>query len=180
MRAVDYGGINEREAAEVLARLALALEHEARWALRRQPPGLDVDDLKSLGRLAVLEALLTFEPGRGRHLDSWARQMIRWRLQGEVDRAHRGVPTVAMAPQDVDSFQATGSAPDARLDALEDRVAFASRWATLPPREQRAVTLRRDGAKLRTIGDDLAITPQGAGKVVRRAVSRLQDSEPAA
>ncbi len=161
MRAVnvDLGSIDDSTArrllddAHKLLRVALA-----KYSM------LDQDELLQVGRLAVLEAHLTFDGTRDCSWETWRKRVLGWRLAASARALSAPVeepveqPTNGMHDPEVHTF---------RLELLEV-------MQQLPPREATILTLRLEGQTFEQIGEAIGITRSRVQQCERHALVILR------
>lgn len=138
----------------------------AAWWARRRARGDDVlfQDYQSIARLAVFQALKTFNRSRG-NWSSWVTQYMKTYLQKETIRKHhtsevRGVE--ADFPDDVD-------AADLQLEREERDIEVRKAVANLPLKMREMVRARMLGESLPGIAARLEMSKQGAWNMEQRA-----------
>lgn len=155
---VDLAEINEVEATRLLQQMQPALRAIVRKHRRRYLSGLDLEDLYAIGRLAIMEALVTYQPLRGCALTSWAGRLAYWRIGEAVKQAAQ--------PQEVEleeSFDIATSVPSveslvaAREELRLTQVALCQ-TANLSVRRQEIVRLRANGQTLESIAKSLGVS----------------------
>ena len=103
----------------------------------------DFDDLVQAGRLGIMRAQATYNPGKGA-FSTWAVYYIRHEFQQilprmrpvslDVEVGEDGVPLVDLLP-------AKGEGPDKRMERQAVRETVRERVALLPEEQRKAVTL---------------------------------------
>lgn len=86
---VDLGGLDPKDVKQALELAKVPISAEIarlKHALRRCG-AIDEDDLRSVGQIAALEALKTWNESRGQTLRSWIGVTIRWRISEVVQDA---------------------------------------------------------------------------------------------
>jgi RNA polymerase sigma factor (sigma-70 family) len=171
---VDLSQVDRAKAHEALASMTGAIEKEIaryRWVRFR---GIDLDDLRVVAQLAVLEAVVTYSGARGRKWSSWAYQLIRWRLSEAVTAEMTHDALLATQPEDC------GSEPVAEDPTPEDHVLEAEgaqrvrrKIAYLTPRAGVALSCKLHGESLVQIGATVGIHYSLVSREIQAAVQTL-------
>lgn len=170
---LDLGGIGAELARRILAECAPAVDAEVRrlTPALRHTHGIDADDLRSLGQIAVLEAYLTHQEGRGRTLRSWAGQVVRWRLSEAIESSQ----AECVSDPEVDSDTAgPAEDPAESYDSIERVVWLEQTLGTLPPRHRTLIAQQLRGEAQRHLGATLGLGRTRVSKETQNAVAALR------
>lgn len=141
------------------------------FARKRARPGEPLDELISIGNLAVFDALRTFRPGKG-HFYGW----LCWWLDGRLRTRARGkafdIASLedASVPESID----TTPLPDDLLGLHDDTLALRRALARLPPNQRTVVRGYLEGLGFAEMAARLGCTRQHANFLFRQGVERLQ------
>lgn len=147
---VDLSHLTDREAREVLDEYAPIVHREAARVAWVPMSGLDVDDLKAIGRLAVLEAHETYRTDRGCSIKTWVQRIVRQRIRESAQRESRAVEPPRR------ETTTTGS-PEERYLAREACRTIEARITTLSPRQQTILACRLRGETYASIAASLGV-----------------------
>lgn len=162
---INYATLTEREARELLLEYDDDVRGAARAAAHRT--GVPVDDLLSAGRLAVLEAAVTFDAAKGGRARTWVKRIIRWRVSEQVDGVLRR-PTSVTNPAALPN----GSNPEDAVGLFQLRRAVDR----LTPRQQNIVHATFwEGETLREIAATLGISKSRVHTELKRALEILRE-----
>lgn len=121
------------------------------WAQRLSNPRTLPEDLRGVGRLAVFDALRTFQPGKG-HFLGWLTWWLKGRMRGALRTARRDVTReVELEWQDVDPAPLASEVLSDEATRQELRAAIRR----LPRYMREVLEGRLNGDTLQTIGDRL-------------------------
>lgn len=131
-------------------------------------PTIDLDDLRSLARIAVLEAVILYHPGRGAQFTTWAQKIIRWRLDEVCEResVHDPLPP--------DDQLHNGKTPHELLEELEARMWVETAIGRLPVRQRTIIAAKMGGESHRSIAPTLGIGRSMVSREARAAVCTLR------
>jgi RNA polymerase sigma factor (sigma-70 family) len=182
---VDLQGVSNAQARRALANMAGAVEKELKKVAWVRLRGIDLDDLRAIAQLAVLESVVTYNESRGRKWSSWAYQLIRWRLQEAVRlELEREAQEVPMSSSPGFALDAASPSPEATYLAREERAQVEKHLAQLPPRAGMALACKLQGESLAEIGASVGVhyslvcrEIQDAVRTVSEAVAR-EEVEP--
>lgn len=164
----DLSALNEAEAVEALRTHQTTIESEARYYARRsRDEAVDLEDLRAVAQVAVLEALVTFDASRTASEGTWVRLMIRWRLQ---DALRREQATEAVDAEALPN----GRTPGQIFEAMEARVWWEQEVGRLPPRDRVIVAATAQGETIRQIAHTLGLTASTACRARQRAYDTLR------
>lgn len=180
---LDLRSVTSTSARDLLSACEPAIEAEVgRWSgLLARGRGLDADDLRAVGRVAVLEASLTYQPDRGRTLRTWAGLVVHQRISEVAGAA------CALAEHEVPAADPDGllegdehvEADDVVDPQLEqdqrERLAWLARaLAKLPPRRRAILAAKLRGESQREVGRTLGISDARTSQEVDAAVAELR------
>lgn len=114
--------------------------------------GIEVDDLRSIAAMAVLEAHLTYAQGASASPKTWTRRVLRWRLDEAARRSERPETPTA----DMDAVL-NGRSPERAMLTAERMIWLQSAVSTLPPRRAAIVVATLHGEKPGEIAETLGI-----------------------
>jgi RNA polymerase sigma factor (sigma-70 family) len=156
---VDIGSIDDSTARQLLADASKLI----RITIAKHSM-LDQDELLQVGRLAVLEAHMTFDDSRECSRETWRKRVLGWRINESV-RA-MSVPI----EEHVDS--PTNGAHDPEMHTL--RLELLEIMQKLPPREATILTLRLEGQTFEQIGASIGLTRGRVQQCEKHALAILR------
>ncbi len=134
-------------------------------------------DARSVGRFAILEAVLTYRDDRTASLKTWVRSVVHWRIalmlekctrpEGEVLN-HTVAMTVFERQNDIDFEE-----QQLQRDLLR---VLANNFALLPHRSRVILLNRLSGVSSDETASELGITPQREQQIVAASRALLQDA----
>jgi RNA polymerase sigma factor (sigma-70 family) len=126
---------NAKRDALVTAYIEVVAE-EARKLLRRMPPSVDVDDLRSAGQLALLQAAESFDESKG-DFEQWARFKVRFAMLNSVRRGNWRELTAETLPEEDTHHAPQSHSPEAiYAEGREAPDLVARMLEILTPRER--------------------------------------------
>lgn len=136
--------------------------------------GIDLDDLRVVAQLAVLESVVTYSATRGRKWSSWAYQLIRWRLSEAVtaEMAHDALLVSHSDTHESEPISEIPTPEDVYL-AQEASQRVQRKLAYLPPRAGVALACKLHGESLVQIGETVGIHYSLVSREVQAAVQTL-------
>jgi len=161
----DLSAISEERAHELLTQFGPAVEAEVRaFTSVGARMGLEVSDLRQFARLAVLDAVLTYN-GRS-SLRYWVHKKIRWGLIREVERPEQLEPL----PEE----PLNGENPEELLERLELVGWVRGAVDGLEIRQRTILACRLQGETMREVAASLGISPTRVHQESTRAISSLR------
>lgn len=179
-RSFDH--LSEREAREALALYAVCVD--ATLALVGQQAeslhGLDYEDLRVAGRLAILEALGTYSEAAKCKVKTWVSRVVGWRIREVIRLASNDAEHYVG-----DALSWIGNAEDADaqgdefgelLENRSDAEWLRAELGRLPPRHEYIITQYLTGKTQNQIGAQLGISGARVRFVKAQALERLRRS----
>jgi RNA polymerase sigma factor (sigma-70 family) len=167
-RVVDLSG-SEPVATEFEAVVA----HEARRIRGyAQTVGLDDDDLRQVGQIAVLEALQSFHTGAASKR-TWVSRVVRWRLL-EAAKALNGAPAGTFVPEQGEEAPTTDPEVDAQVLRRERLAWLEHEIGRLTPRERTAVGCFLAGESQTEVARSLGISLSTLNAQLHEALRKLR------
>lgn len=165
---VDLSAIDQETAEELLSSYR-SIVNRAAFRLRRIPiPGIDREDLLAVGRIAVLEAYITWNRNGGSVFSTWVCQVVRWRMGEVVQKCARlNEETLTRDPAETNT-------PESRFLTAEDESWFETAVSELTPRQGAIIAARLDGETLAQIAATLGIHYSRVSRELQTAVYILQ------
>lgn len=146
------------------------------WATQKARSAADVDDLRSVGRLAVFDALRTYRPSRG-HFHGWLTWWLTGRMRNHQRTQRRDVAREqALEWQDIDP--SAGALEQLEAEATRQEVRRAIR--RLPARMRDVLERRMAGQSLQAIGDAQDRCRENIRQVESRALQLVREAMEAA
>ena len=124
---VDLGAVSERDARKALAAAAQTVRvelHAVRAAIAHLDC-IDMDDMRSIAQIAVIEAFATWLPDRGAQLATWTQRLVRWRLRETIQASQRHDHAIAV--EDIDQLGGSDVDQSGLSSASVAQVIFAAR-----------------------------------------------------
>lgn len=170
---VDLASVSNAQAKRALSDMAGAVEKELQKVAWVRLRGVDLDDLRAIAHLAVLEAVVTYNESRGRKWSSWAYQLIRWRLQ-EAVRVELAYETQEVAA--VNAPLDAAPSPEEVYLAREAHTRVGRHLARLPPRAGTALACKLQGESLAEIGASVGVHYSLVCREIQDAVRTVSDA----
>jgi len=141
------------------------------FARKRARPGEPLDELISIGNLAVFDALRTYRPGKGQFY-GW---LCCW-LDGRLRTRARGKAFDVASLEDVGVPEASDTTPlpDELLALHDDTLALRRALARLPSNQRTVVRGYLEGLGFAEMAARLGCTRQHASFLFRQGLERLQ------
>lgn len=168
----------------------------ARRRLRHLPPGMDIDEAVQVCRLAVMDAIRKYQPGKstfGAYASIWMRarltQAIEVEAAGVVPRvmdrttwklkaAGRAIPLdrgPSDEPAPIDALSDGAVPPDAQLAADQRRTLMRRAIGKLKnPRHRAVVWSRLEGRTLAEVGAELGVSRERVRQIEEEAHASLR------
>lgn len=131
-------------------------------------PSSEREDLRAVGRVAILEGYLWHEPHKGSNEATWIRKVIHWRIMESVERLPEDCGVTGRA--EVLDGKEIDHNPE--LGYLKHLVLAGLRH--LQPRQQTIVLALLEGETFDEISRSIGISPQATHKAYAKAVRELQ------
>ena len=174
MRAVravraDLSGVSDADARRVLALVEVTINAELARFTTIHLAGMDLDDLRQLARIAVLEAFATHQEARGARFKTWASRIVRWRICEAIQAAQPREEIRAELPEPpaLDGEEV--------LDIREKLHWLEEAFGRLTPREKLIIVKRLEGESWKTLSATISINISRAHQVRSNAVARLRE-----
>lgn len=164
---VDLSDIDQETAAELLASYTPIVKRAAFRLRRVAIPGIDREDLLAVGRIAVLEAYVTWNRRAGSVFSTWVCRVVRWRMGEVVQKCATQEETLVRDPAETNT-------PESRFLAAEDESWFETAVSELTPRQGAIVAARLDGETLAEIASTLGIHLSRVSRELQTAINALQ------
>ncbi len=148
---------------------ATTLLHRYEGLVRAQAgsyPNHDQDEIRNVGRLAVLEAHLCFDATRGTTQMQWVRHVVHAAMQRFAEQSDRLVPR--------GRFEVYGDTADEVHELDELRQKLFEHMYVLTPRQQIIVQGRLQGDSFSEIGAAIGVSVQRTHIEYRNAIDRLR------
>lgn len=167
-------GIDPAEVEPLLEECRLDIEAFVTKGLGLPLRALDSDDIRSLGRVAVLESMATFLPTRGCNPRSWAQQMIYWRISEAMQEAYEAYHTDSEFVEEV--CVSPKPSPEESAEHRSRRERLRIRITRLPRRQRRIVMRQLQGRTTREIATELNVSQPAVVKQLQHAVATLRET----
>ncbi len=146
----DLGSVSDADAACWIAEARPATEAEIRRLAWLCNAAVDEEDLRAVAHVAILEAHLSYRPGRC-SLRTWVGKLIRWRLTEAVQAEQR-------PEEPLEQPVVNGRSPEEIVEATERAGWLQSAIGKLGPRHRTIVAARLRGEVTRHTGMTLGIS----------------------
>jgi len=169
---LDLADVDPRDAVEWIAEAAGMIAGETRRfrAAALCGVGYDLDDLRAIAQVAVLEARLTYKEDSKASIATWTRRCIRWRLTETVTKAPSREADVE------DRLLVEAETPENRAAAQEMAAWFRDAVGNLSPRQRTMVYGRLRQETQRATARTLGISDARASQEMRAALNSLRDA----
>jgi len=164
---VDLGAVDQETAQEQLVSYNSVVQHEA-FKLRLVPtPGVDREDLVSVGQIAVLEAYLTWSRHKNCAYAAWVRRIVQWRMRELVQEC-------ANKEEELQADLAETNTPESKFLACEEESWFEAAVSRLTPRQGVIIAARLEGETLAQIASTLGVHYSRVSRDLQSAVLILR------
>jgi RNA polymerase sigma factor (sigma-70 family) len=162
---ISFNRLSEATTKDLLMRYG-ALVQAVASARIRMSYGCCVEDLVSVGQIAILEAHVTYKPTLDCTQDTWTKRVVRWRIAEEAARyVERPLPKATDTER-----MSNGLAPD----KLYDRAFAREAIGVLDPRRAAILQCRLHGYTCEEIGTQLGISASRVSTEEHRALEQLR------
>lgn len=157
-KKLNFSSISEAIAEQLLKQHTVDIEVAASRYSK------DRDDLISVGRIAVLEAHLTYTTGRNCSKEAWTKLVIRWRMGQEMGR-------IIESP--IDPSTLVDIPNDHEPEELYARAFAREAIGRLDPREATVMWCRLRGFQVKEIAAQLGISTKAVWDSEKKALEIL-------
>jgi RNA polymerase sigma factor (sigma-70 family) len=158
-----------RQALSEKEALDLCKKHKPlvlKLAAEQRGKGIEFEELEAAGQLGLAHALRKFDPHRGTPFGAYARHWIK----GEITALFKKTARNPLAKADpIEDWN------EKRKDECDESVpALGPDLSKLTPKERTVVEARSSGQSLRSVGDELDLSPERVRQIETKAVARLR------
>jgi len=134
--------------------------------------GLDMEDLYVIGRMAVLEAYLKYDPNSGASMRTWMAQVVRWRVHYAIAEAEKTRSVEDCTPVPVANVDETF---EEVIVCRAQLARVAEVYGRLAPREQHILTQQLAEVPHHELAAALGISKRRSEKVLSSTREHLRD-----